>query len=324
METASNLISTFNEYRGQEIGSRMIIITPKEAKLLLNYNKKNRKLSKVVVEKYVKAMKEGKWQLNGVPIIVSDTGWILDGQHRLRACVMSGMTLTTIITWGIKQEAIRTVDVGKKRNDADFLTMEGFKSASTVATTFVQAHAYNNRRFDPKGFSILSLIDQKETAKEFFARMNLTNIEGSVKEGRKYEKYAKLNGLKGSRLAGIHLALTSKNTASDEIASGFIRKIATGLRCDGDDPIFHAKNFCESFRTQQKQSDKKKHIAALVISQKVAVMVHAWNLFVTGKRIKTPTSFKRLLEKELKFKEMANPTIDLYVDSEGCIQRNID
>lgn len=321
METISDLIYSFKEYYDPEIGSNIAIISPKNAQRLMAYNRKNRSLSKPTVEKYAKALKEGKWQVNGVPIIVSDTDWVLDGQHRLQACILAGVPLTTAITWGIRQEAIRTVDVGKKRNDADFLTMEEFKSASTVATTFAQAYAYNNRRLDPKGFAILTLINQIETATDFFNRMGFVDIKDAVKEGRKYEKYAKHNGLKGSRLAGIHLSLTSRNTTSKKIASSFIKKIATGLQCSGDDPIFHANKFCESFKTNL--DGKKKSISYLQVPQKIAIMIHTWNLFVTGKRIKTVATYTKLLRNELKFTEMVKPTVDLYVDKEGCIQRNI-
>lgn len=64
-----------------------VTITPEKAKTLLVMNTKNRKLSRKLVQKYASDMAAGRWPYNGDPIRVSVSNVLLDGQHRLEACI---------------------------------------------------------------------------------------------------------------------------------------------------------------------------------------------------------------------------------------------
>lgn len=107
-------------------------ITPSIARSMLERNVRNRDLMRF--ELVSKALTSGEWALNGATIVFSDEGVLLDGQHRLTACVKTGVPFDTVVVRGVKGRQQMTMDVGAKRKVADFLKMDGYKDASAVAS----------------------------------------------------------------------------------------------------------------------------------------------------------------------------------------------
>lgn len=97
-------------------------ITPDVAIAMLERNVKNRNLNHKQ-NKYKGAMERGEWTLNGESIIFDYNGYLLDGQHRLDACVSSGVPFSTVVVRGVAPKAQETMDMGRKRSVADFLKM---------------------------------------------------------------------------------------------------------------------------------------------------------------------------------------------------------
>ncbi len=92
-------------------------ITPELAKhLLATTNHDNRPLKPAHVKMPVTAIND-EWMLNGETIAFSKSGRLLDGQHRLTACVNTGKAFQTVIIKGIEDEAaFGTIDTGKPRS----------------------------------------------------------------------------------------------------------------------------------------------------------------------------------------------------------------
>ena len=110
------------------------IITPEVAKALLNKNTNNRNITQSHLALIKSEILSGKWQYNGQPIIVGNTGRLLDGQHRLTAVVETGIPIDTAIIKGIDEDAFVTIDTGKVRGGADVLSIAGSKHGSHVAS----------------------------------------------------------------------------------------------------------------------------------------------------------------------------------------------
>ena len=72
-----------------DVFSVTTLVTPKMAEALLSRNGGNRPVIWTgpvrSVSAYAAAMSRGEWVLNGEPIIISSTGELNDGQHRLHA-----------------------------------------------------------------------------------------------------------------------------------------------------------------------------------------------------------------------------------------------
>jgi hypothetical protein len=113
-------------------------ITPGIAEEMLERNTRNRPLNKAHVRHFREVLQRGDMILNGETIIFDYRGVLLNGQHRLSACVECGVSFDAIVVSGINPEAFKTLDGGKKRSPADALAMQGEVNASNLAAA-VQA-----------------------------------------------------------------------------------------------------------------------------------------------------------------------------------------
>jgi len=110
-------------------------ITPSIAARLLERNPMNRNLRLTVVNGYARDMKSGRWQVNGDAIRLNNAGELIDGQHRLSACVKSGVPFHTVVIRGVDDDARATIDGGAKRKHGDRLQMRGVENASQISST---------------------------------------------------------------------------------------------------------------------------------------------------------------------------------------------
>ena len=99
-------------------------ITPKKAKDLLDRNTRNRPISNSRVRYYSSLMKQGKWRLTHQGLAISDTGIIIDGQHRLLAIIESNMPIDFNVTYGVNDDSFKYVDVGYTRTTANIFAIE--------------------------------------------------------------------------------------------------------------------------------------------------------------------------------------------------------
>lgn len=115
-------------------------ITPYEAEQFLLRNgpdaeigeSRNRNISKATVARYARDMLAGDWFLNGQTIKVSVRGRLLDGQHRLQACVKAGVPFHAIVVHGVEEDAFATFDLTKKTTYTSVLARRGVPSAKIV------------------------------------------------------------------------------------------------------------------------------------------------------------------------------------------------
>lgn len=113
-------------------------VTPALANKLLDNNfKDNRKIKNRAVLNYARQMKEGLWHPSASTIMLSASGRLIDGQHRLSAVVQSRCTVTMLFIANVPDEAVTAIDDGVKRSFADALTIGGKKmtNISTVSNT---------------------------------------------------------------------------------------------------------------------------------------------------------------------------------------------
>lgn len=121
----------------------VVEITPEDAEILLSKYMHNRPTNKANIRTYVKYMTEGKWELNGEPIIIDDKGLTIDGYHRLSACVQSGHSFQTVFVEGIKHDTWLTLDTGKTRSAGDVFGVEGISNPlqkAAIVSKYLSLH----------------------------------------------------------------------------------------------------------------------------------------------------------------------------------------
>jgi len=124
------------EYQAQAdggvIAGSVHTISPPIAMRLLANNTINRPVSKGHVDSLAKDMSAGRWRLNGETIIISKSGRILDGQHRLLAIIKSGVSIQTFVVTGVDEKDMESIGVGKKRSSGNILAMCGYSNANAL------------------------------------------------------------------------------------------------------------------------------------------------------------------------------------------------
>lgn len=124
-----------------KISMEIIEVSPETAQAWLELNHpKNRRPGPARIARYVKIMKDGSWRLSHQGIAFDEDGWLVDGQHRLMAQVMTNVTLwMTVFRYGTAHAPLTTFDCGGARTPANALEMGGFlvkgngKSAAAAA-----------------------------------------------------------------------------------------------------------------------------------------------------------------------------------------------
>ena len=101
------------------------IVTPEMAKVYLGTNVENRPLSAPAVARFVEILRSGRWINTGEPLIISNTGVLNDGQHRLTAVAESGIPAEMDIRFGIPREAFTSTGTGLRRTNGHILAIAG-------------------------------------------------------------------------------------------------------------------------------------------------------------------------------------------------------
>lgn len=136
-----------------EIRVSVELITPEVAAEMLGRNTHNRHLSGNVRAhrgNIYLSMANDEWRLNGESIKFGRDGTLLDGQHRLAACVESGHAFETLVVRGLDPRSQDVMDSGRKRTVSDVVTMGGTKRAQIVSAAALLVINYANAGMFPK------------------------------------------------------------------------------------------------------------------------------------------------------------------------------
>lgn len=123
-------------------------ITPEIAQKYLDMSGPNRKISRAQVQKWVRAMSAGQWRLTGESIKFNVNGEMIDGRHRMTACVESGATIPMTVARGCGLDVFPVLDDGKRRSGGDVLSVMGdveHVQAAAATLKIIKAYALARR-----------------------------------------------------------------------------------------------------------------------------------------------------------------------------------
>jgi hypothetical protein len=114
-----------------------VLITPEYAEKLLKLNKSNnRPLSQSKILQYTEDMISDNWRSGtGETIKISKTNVLIDGQHRLRAIIFSGISVLMHISRGHEVDVFTVLDTGKPRGASDVLSIDNISNANQISAT---------------------------------------------------------------------------------------------------------------------------------------------------------------------------------------------
>jgi hypothetical protein len=121
------------------------VLSPEAAGLLLaKHNTRNRGVKRHQREFLKRQIEREQFAYNGETIVIGDDGQVMNGQHRLIACVAAGVPIEVLMVFGVPAKHFVTIDQGARRNAADVLTIEGHKSCTCLAGCLRQIDNYFN------------------------------------------------------------------------------------------------------------------------------------------------------------------------------------
>lgn len=147
------------------------IVPEKANEWLGTRNPNNRRLRDSLWRQYAADMAAGRWRLNGQPIIFDEHGNLLDGQHRLQACVFSKASFESFVHRNIRQDVFYTIDAGAKRTNADHLHRAGVANAGIVSATARWLHKYHDGTLENPGIKP-TVTQVQETALQHGREIN--------------------------------------------------------------------------------------------------------------------------------------------------------
>lgn len=108
-------------------------ILPADAAEMLRNMVPNRLIVKSKVDPIIRDLEAGSWFVNGQTVKFDESGRLCDGQHRLTACVRSGLPLRTIVVRGVPESAFGTFDAQSTKNFGDYLASLGLSNSSHLS-----------------------------------------------------------------------------------------------------------------------------------------------------------------------------------------------
>lgn len=240
-------------------------ITPTMAENYLKLNTGNRPIRTGLVKFLREEIADGRWAMNGEPIIFSSDR-LLDGQHRLLAIKASGKSVRSLVVRGVKNQDFSTIDMGTPRRPADVLTMKGEKSAFFLAPACAWVLRYKDG----------VLLTHKRTSSTRIEQFLESN--GRIRQSLELCRGVKLVPVPVSTAA--HFLFHKKD---DTLADLFIDGLRNGFKNDDRDPFFAFRE-----RMIENQTSTSKLHAIYIF----ALMVKAWNLARGHDKLAAPLVFK--------------------------------
>lgn len=264
MAKAAQPVAVNDAPRGPTANFQVELITPKIAEQMLLANTSNRSLSWRLVAVYAADMEAGRWQLNGDVIRFSTDGQLLDGQHRLRAVVMSKTPVHMAVARDLPADVFMTIDAGRKRSAADVLGVGG------VANSFIVAAAARTALLYASGRALNSSCSRPEVCRFVDDHPYVATASALAK------RPAEQSRLQAGPLAAV-LFLANERRHFDDDAASFLEGLAAGAGLSRGDPRLTLREWASSERIRNRGSLNS--IAAFVATAR------AWTAHVRGERL---------------------------------------
>lgn len=251
-------------WRESNVKHTFVRITPEEALKLLEGNNRNRNISQAHVAKLARSMESG-WKINGQSVKVSKTGKIIDGQHRLWACVEAGVSFQTLLVEGLDDDAFDSLGDEKARSAADSFAYNKVKNANAVSSAMTLLWFYLKH-----GLCQMTNSNLAPTKQELWQLYSDGN-EGICEFASRSGKFKKL--LMPSAVTFFWYVF---DAIDHQRANEFFEQLEYGVGTGKDRellPIYHLKR-----RLEQDRDSKKK----LPKEHKLALVIKAWNLHMSG------------------------------------------
>lgn len=201
------------------------IITPARARELLSGNIRNRNVRSSHVDYLATEIVNGRWQCTHQGIAIAEDGTVVDGQHRLLACVQANTPIEVMLAEGVPISVQDATDGGAVRSVADQLHLsDGLANANhTIAA--VRAIVYTCLN----GNNVKLSVPVAREIHQIYSR-EIESVLGLVRDHKPL--------LRGWIVGALALALHA-----DRKSAEFIQNFSSGENLSKGDPALAARNW---------------------------------------------------------------------------------
>lgn len=265
-QPAAGTIHWFNDCVSRSangIVSEVTTVSPGLAAAILERNPNNRHMKEVKAGHYAADMIAGRWMFNGEPIIVSASGELNDGQHRMQAIIDANICLPFLFVFGTTRESRTTVDQGAARGAADYLAMDGIPNAYCSAGIARLVLAYE----DSAGRSLSKAKDYSNA--QIVARVKADpKIAKAAHYAQHVARWAK--GMLIPSLSGAAFYILSEENEGD--AKAYLDQVCVGENIKRGDPAFAVRSALSNMEKVGKNA-------------RLELVFRGWNAYRQGRKL---------------------------------------
>jgi hypothetical protein len=246
------------------------IVTPELAQRMLAQNEgPQRSVNRWHVDFLADQMRAGLFMENGQSITFDSDGNLLDGQHRLHACIKANTPFSTIVVRGVGAAAWPTIDTGMIRSLAHELQAKGTRNATTVASSARFAISLETGAFGKTGSNAGKRIPHVE-ALSWIAR------NPAIAEYARVCAACKVFSGPRGLVAGIWFLVARDGSDVD----AFFHGLLTGEDLRAGSPVLQ-------LRTRLMDRSQRGRAAKDTMAVRAALVLKAFNLWWRGKTAST-------------------------------------
>lgn len=257
---------------------RVVDVTPALAEKWLAQNTHNRNLRDKAILAYARDMEAGHWAENGESVKFSKGavlllegqpplygGTLLDGQHRLQAVTLAGVTVKLLVVTGLEHHTQETMDDGRKRTLSDALALRGEQNAVSLAAVlrralmWTQGQYRNTGAYTPTNTECLTFLEQHPETRESAAMAKHLRVPTK---------------LPSSVLGLTHWVFTRIDA---EDSAWFFDRLGTGANLEQYHPILTLRK-----RAQEIDKDSGRVPEDVLL----AFAIKTWNAYRSGEQVK--------------------------------------
>lgn len=236
----------------------ILTITPELAGLMLERNlEHNRKRSGRAVAEYHREIKDGRMMLTNQGIGFDTTGRLVDGQHRLMACVSSDNSFDSLVVFGLDPESFLFVDSGYKRTTGHKVGIAGYPDSNNLAAAARVVLLYDLTEIDmkhgglgimPKGRGSVATVLPAEFVVDF-----IRETPKFVAMQSCYTTYTRFRPITKSLFHALHWIIAEKHP---RLADAFVEQLALGESLNRSDNVYRLREHLVAMHMSKEQVSK--------------------------------------------------------------------
>ena len=251
------------------VNAFQVEVTPAIAERWLTFNQANRSPSKAKIKRFAASMKSGRWVLNGETVKFSVSGRLLDGQSRLMAVILAGVTVLLEVRAGLPDAVQKSMDIGELRKGTHTLEMMGEKYPAVLAPALKLYWLWERDILGGNKFKQTTVMENYDLPPMLEKHVAMKASVGWVMGPG--AAIAKL--LAPSTAAFFHYSF---GVIDEQLRDHFFNALAEGEALTKISPIYHLR--------ERLLDDRLKKVAS---SQKFvhrALIIKAWNMARRGEK----------------------------------------